>query len=758
MGKKEKKKRKGIFIGNLSMRNKMFLNSGIILFLTLIMAAMTLFSYSQIRSKTAKMNAESTELLNYSVKMSEEFSLVRVYIYESISYGSTGNTAKRNQFLNKVETQLSAFKTDTSNYSESSRKIYTDTSSEEYQNIEKFDESLDPYFELLTTVISEIKAGNYNKALSIKQSNAIVIETTHEYLNKIIDSNVNILLDGSKEINTAVSSDFRFILIMLIVISLLSFFVAYYISTCVSNSTQALLKNVELLQAGDFELIETSNDKDEIGDITRKLVDVSQIIYNLFGDVRTVDKEYANGVIDPKINTEDYYGGYNYLAKSINRIFETNSEKIMFIIHILEKIAAGDFDIERESFPGEQAIITDSIFRCLDNLELVDEKIRTITENANNGILDEIDVSGAQNSWLTLLEGLNELLKTIEEPITEVSDTLSDLSCGNLSTNIKGEYRGIFNQLKINVNTSINSINETIESTRDSLNKIASNNLDFRLEENFNGDFIELQTAINEILNSLNSVFGEFETSTNTVNSISNSLSESSVKIANGATEQAATIEEINATIELISTHTRENAEKSINAQEFASTSRENALRGDTEMKTMLEAMDEIKVASDNIANIIKIIDDIAFQTNLLALNAAVEAARAGQHGKGFAVVAEEVRTLAGRSKEAARQTADLINESLIKVNLGNNLALSTADALSEILSSVTDVSNLLDEISVSSLEQADSVSEIVSNLSTFESVVHNNTRESEESAVSAKNLSEQARLLKSLIDEFNLS
>ncbi len=202
----------------------------------------------------------------------------------------------------------------------------------------------------------------------------------------------------------------------------------------------------------------------------------------------------------------------------------------------------------------------------------------------------------------------------------------------------------------------------------------------------------------------------------------------------------------------------KENAMKSENAKDIAMASRDSAVRGDKEMRTMLQSMEEIKAASDNIANIIKVIDDIAFQTNLLALNAAVEAARAGQHGKGFAIVADEVRTLAGKSKEAASQTADLINESLVKVNLGNDLANSTAAALNQIVSSVSDVSTLLDEISSSSNEQAESIAEIVSNLTIFETVVQNNTVEAEESAESAKNLSHQADMLKELIDEFELS
>ncbi len=755
-GKKEKGE-KGSFLSNLPIGKKLSLNTTILLALTCVMYAVVISSFVNIYNGIKEMTFESTELLDHSEQMVKDFYGVRTSIYRAIVFGQNDNIDKRDEELEKIKATLESFKYNSDEYLEHGFGFYPEEGTYANDLLKSVETAVPPYLQLFEQVLVYCQTGDYDGAVDYIVANGDVVTNMVAVMDKAGNSSVEVLLLGTAGIQKQVLYNLIFLIIFIVVVLILSVLLARAISNNIKKSVHKLVENVEYLRKGDFGQITTSSSKDEIGQVTRSFVEVAGIVSCIVEDVKDCDRAYEKGALQPEVDASSYEGGYNELATSVNNIFKTNGEKLGYMMEVLNQFAEGSFEFKRVHFPGEQRVLTDTIFASVDNIIKLNSKIITMTENANNGNLEPIDTTGFSNSWLAILEELNKLLVTIEVPINEVNDVLREMAVGNLSAKINGNYKGVFNDMKTNVNTSVKEVDSAIRETNDSLARIASNDLNFKIKTHYEGDFNKIKDAINSIVDRLNNVFDEFTVSANNVTDIANTLSTSSVNIANGATQQAATIQELNVTIEVVNDNTKENAVKSTNAQEIANDSMKNAVRGDSEMKTMLKSMEEIKTASDNIANIIKVIDDIAFQTNLLALNAAVEAARAGEHGKGFAVVAEEVRALAGRSKEAASQTAGLINESLVKVNLGNDLAISTAEALNEILSSVSQVSNLLDEISTSSNEQAEAISEIVSNLSTFEHVVQSNTLESEESAANAKTLSEEAFSLKTLIEEFEL-
>jgi methyl-accepting chemotaxis protein len=174
-------------------------------------------------------------------------------------------------------------------------------------------------------------------------------------------------------------------------------------------------------------------------------------------------------------------------------------------------------------------------------------------------------------------------------------------------------------------------------------------------------------------------------------------------------------------------------------------------------MREMLESMDEINAASENIHKIIKVIDEIAFQTNILALNAAVEAARAGQYGKGFAVVAEEVRNLAAKSANAAKETTSLIENSIKKSERGTRIVHETAEAFDKIVKGVVEVDNIVREIAAASSEQAAGLEQIKGGIMQVSEVVQQNSTASEESASASEELSSQAELMREQVKKFKV-
>ena len=214
----------------------------------------------------------------------------------------------------------------------------------------------------------------------------------------------------------------------------------------------------------------------------------------------------------------------------------------------------------------------------------------------------------------------------------------------------------------------------------------------------------------------------------------------------------------MNTTIESVSEQIRTSERKSKEVDDLSKLAKVNAYTGDKAMKDMLNAMGNISQASEDIAKIIKVINDIAYQTNLLALNAAVEAARSGAHGKGFAVVAEEVCSLATRSQKSANETNALIENSLQAVREGTALSNSTDKALSEIVESIDKMSVIISEISSLSVEQASSVSKIVNNIDEVSAVVVRNSASSEESASASEELSSQSEKLRGMIAAFKLA
>jgi methyl-accepting chemotaxis protein len=290
----------------------------------------------------------------------------------------------------------------------------------------------------------------------------------------------------------------------------------------------------------------------------------------------------------------------------------------------------------------------------------------------------------------------------------------------------------------------------------ESLLSLSDGNLNNRIEEELEGEFNELREAMNNTLSRLSEMVKNISISADTVSTTSRELESASINLSERTESQAASLEETSASVEELTATVKQNADNALNANDLAAKATEIAESGGQRVKQAVEAMNEIEKSSNKIADIISVIDEIAFQTNLLALNAAVEAARAGDQGRGFAVVAGEVRSLAQRSTESAREIKNLINESVDSVSEGAQMVNQSGETLEEIVNSVKEVSNLISDINSASQEQANGINQVNEAIIAMDSMTQQNAAMVEESTASSSNMSEEARKLLELVRFFS--
>jgi methyl-accepting chemotaxis protein len=454
----------------------------------------------------------------------------------------------------------------------------------------------------------------------------------------------------------------------------------------------------------------------------------------------------------------EYLGIYAEVAKSINTVLGRMTQ----VVNCVNHISRGDMQfldyLKGVGKLDENDVLVPSLIEMMENISMMVEETEQMSIIAIEGNLDNRgDASRFPGDYAKVIEGFNKTLDAVIAPIQEASSVLEELSHGNLNVAMEGDFKGQNGQIKEDMNQTIEFLKQYVGEITYKLEKIGEGNLSQEITKHFLGDFVKIKTTINGITTHLSEVMAKIFESAEQVEAGARQLSDGGQELAQGTTEQASSIEELTASIAAVANETMKNAQNANKANELTDKVRKNAEASNNQMGKMVLAMTEINGSSNSISKIIKVIDDIAFQTNILSLNAAVEAARAGEHGKGFAVVAEEVRSLAARSAQAAKETTGLIEGSIEKVATGTKIADETAESLKVILNDIVQVVGLVGDIALASNDQATAITQINQGIEQVSTVVQTNSATAEESAAATEELFSQAEMLKNMVGAFEL-
>jgi methyl-accepting chemotaxis protein len=584
---------------------------------------------------------------------------------------------------------------------------------------------------------------------------------------------------------------------------------AHTISRSIARPLIRLTAEAQRISDGSLDVDFKNGRTDEIGQLAQSLQEMQTKIKAVIqSEITPMVKQASLGNLTSRINTQSKTGFYLELATNLNQLIEVNADFLADSARVISAMAHGDLSCRATTHhEGSFAAVQKDLESMRSTLEtIITQDVQTIINQASSGNLTgRISLDKKPGCYLNLAKGINQLVDINQAIIRDIGMITSAVSNGDLTARATQEYDGSFRELIQNIEgfqkkldhvingdihsivlsanqgnlkkridlsnkqgfyrtlaASINDLVATndmiISDTSRVVGAIAQGDLTDRIITTYAGTFEELKENVNSTADTLSNIVQQIRHAAETVDSGVREISTGNMDLSNRTERQSASLEETSAAMEEMAASLETTAHSAEEASEKSQQSAKYAEDGGKVLNDAISAMEMINKASDKIAEIITVINDIAFQTNLLALNASVEAARAGDKGRGFSVVADEVRILAGRSATASREIEALIKDSCHKVREGRELVNRSGGVLTNIIGSVKEVNAIVDSMSSACDEQSQGLNEITKALMQIDENTQQNSAMVEETAAASTSLNEQTTSLFDLVKFFHLN
>ncbi len=539
-----------------------------------------------------------------------------------------------------------------------------------------------------------------------------------------------------------------------LLIIILSLLFARLVTTGLSSSIREAVRISQAIAKGDMNCVShLAESEDEAGQLMDALEEMRTVLFaNIIKEKNESDRlKVALDQISVPVQIADIDYNVFYMNDAAHKMFQHYSKEFSQDVPNFDANNLMGSNIDRyHKKPSHQRGLMDKLTSPLNSGDLAfgDKLIVQVTASP---VLNE---TGERLG--TVVEWLDRSAEAEVEK--EVEAIIAAAQVGDLNHRLSMDgKKGFFADLSEGMNTLIEVTEKVVDDTVKGLQALERGDLSYRIDNDYNGSFDAIKQANNNTAAKLAEIIGNVNAAATEVESGSGEISEGNNTLSNRTQEQAAALEETAASIEEITGTVQHTADNSRQANQLAVEARDQAEKGGKVAEQAVLAMAEINGSSRKIADIIGVIDEIAFQTNLLALNAAVEAARAGEQGRGFAVVASEVRTLAQRSAEAAKEIKTLINNSVVSVDAGSKLVDESGEVLNEIVVAVAKVGDIIAEIAAASVEQTSGIDQINKAIAQLDAGTQQNTALVEESAAASQRLNDQALELHDQVAIFQL-